>query len=353
MNEVNKKMLNTTTDDNNKLKNLYVKTNDDIYQDTINNNDNQDVVSILQLKPLTSDLNPGHISTSGQASSSLTSSSSICYTSGATRLANPDEIREARWKTMKELKKKGYVQIQTNIGNINLEIHCDITPITAWNFITLCNRNYYDNTIFHRLIPNFMIQGGDPTGTGKGGQSAWLQSFKDEIDSRLSHDTRGILSMANSGPKSNRSQFFLTFDPCKHLDLKHTIFGRLVGGMITLNKIEEIKTDKDDRPNNEIKILKTIVFTNPIDEADQILINQIKQTIQTRLANAKILPFPKSAANTTIKNVDDNTKNTTSIGKYVSSSSKVTNESIENFLKSQQQNIDNDNNNLKRKFSDR
>lgn len=354
MEEVNKKLQKSMTDEDDKLKNLFgQRTSEEMYQASVTSDDNQDVVKFLQLRPLTSDLNPGHVSTSGQASSSLTSSSSSCHTSAAIRLATSEEIRESRWKVMKALKKKGYVQIQTNIGNINLEIHCDITPIAAWNFITLCTRNYYDNCIFHRLIPNFMIQGGDPTGTGKGGQSAWLKSFKDEIDSRLSHDARGILSMANSGPKSNRSQFFITFDPCKHLDLKHTVFGRLVGGMQTLNTIEQTKTDKDDRPITDIKILKTIVFTNPIDEADQILFDQIKAAINTRLSNAKILPFPKNTTTTSIsiKKVDE--KSTSSIGKYVSSS-KATDESIENFLKSQQRNIDQDNSNsnLKRKFND-
>ncbi len=97
--------------------------------------------------------------------------------------------------------KKGHVQIQTNVGNINLEIHCDISMRTSWNFIALCKKGYYDNCIWHRCIPGFMIQTGDPTGTGSGGESAIAvgKQFKDEFDNRLVHDRRGVLSMANSG----------------------------------------------------------------------------------------------------------------------------------------------------------
>jgi len=109
---------------------------------------------------------------------------------------------------MRRLGKKAFVQMQTNMGNINLELHCDMAQKCCWNFISLCERGYYNDVIFHRLVEGFIIQGGDPTGTGKGGESAFGKgkSFRDEFDSRLSHDKRGILSMANSGRDTNRSQ---------------------------------------------------------------------------------------------------------------------------------------------------
>ncbi|GBO31436.1 Peptidyl-prolyl cis-trans isomerase-like 2, partial [Araneus ventricosus] len=123
-----------------------------------------------------------------------------------------------------------------------------MTPKTCENFIKLSKSGYYENTIFHRSIKNFMIQGGDPTGTGSGGESAWKKLFKDEFKPNLSHQGRGILSMANSGPNTNKSQFFITFRSCQHLDKKHSIFGRVVGGLDTLSKMEKIETDKDDKP---------------------------------------------------------------------------------------------------------
>lgn len=146
---------------------------------------------------------------------------------------------------------------------------------TSWNFITLCERGYYDNTIFHRLIPSFMIQGGDPTSTGTGGDSAFGGSFRDEFDSRLVHDRRGILSMANSGPNTNKSQFFITFAPASHLDLVHCVFGRVVGGNATLDRMEAIEADKNAVPVKEIMITGIHVMVNPIAEADELLIEQI------------------------------------------------------------------------------
>ncbi|KAK2574180.1 RING-type E3 ubiquitin-protein ligase PPIL2 [Acropora cervicornis] len=100
----------------------------------------------------------------------------------------------------------GYVRLQTSHGDLNLELHCEMVPKTCENFIKLCGSGYYDNTIFHRSIKNFMIQGGDPTGTGRGGESAWGEAFKDEFKPNLIHQGRGILSMANSGPNTNKSQ---------------------------------------------------------------------------------------------------------------------------------------------------
>ncbi|NWW29469.1 PPIL2 ligase, partial [Panurus biarmicus] len=143
------------------------------------------------------------------------------------------------------------------------------TPRTCENFIKLCKKNYYDGTIFHRSIRNFVIQGGDPTGTGTGGESYWGKPFKDEFKPNLSHTGRGVLSMANSGPNTNKSQFFITFRSCAYLDKKHTVFGRVVGGFETLTAMENVESDpKTDRPKEEIRIETTTVFVDPYEEAD-------------------------------------------------------------------------------------
>lgn len=111
-----------------------------------------------------------------------------------------------------------------------------------------------------------MIQGGDPTGTGRGGESYWKTPFPDEVKYNLSHDDRGILSMANKGKDTNGSQFFITYRPCTHLDKKHTIFGRVVGGLDVLNKMEAVPTDESDRPERDIMIKEVSVFVDPYEE---------------------------------------------------------------------------------------
>lgn len=171
-----------------------------------------------------------------------------------------------------KVKKKGYVQLVTNMGPINLELFCDRTPITCHNFLLLATRGYYDDTIFHRLIKNFIVQGGDPTGTGSGGQSAWGTPFKDECHSDLKHSGRGVVAMANSGPNTNKSQFYITLrGTWDHLDGKHTVFGRVVGGDETLDRIEAVEVDKKDKPKKEIKILKIIKYLDPYEEIEKAL----------------------------------------------------------------------------------
>eukprot|EP00478_Filoreta_tenera_P001144 GABV01001154.1.p1 GENE.GABV01001154.1~~GABV01001154.1.p1 ORF type:complete len:174 (+),score=51.84 GABV01001154.1:249-770(+) len=166
------------------------------------------------------------------------------------------EIRENKYARMKRESSKtdvvGYVRVRTSHGDLSLQLFCSKAPRTCHNFLTLCERGYYDNVTFHRLIVSFMIQGGDPTGTGTGGESAWDgRQMRDEISSELKHDARGILSMANHGLHTNGSQFFILFTPQKQLDGKHSVFGRVVGGMETLNRIETIPTDKKDRPQEK------------------------------------------------------------------------------------------------------
>jgi cyclophilin family peptidyl-prolyl cis-trans isomerase len=120
---------------------------------------------------------------------------------------------------------------KTAKGDITLELAADKAPVTVNNFVFLAREGFYDGTVFHRVIEGFMAQGGDPTGTGTGGPG---YRFQDEFDSSLVHDKAGILSMANSGPGTNGSQFFLTFGPTPHLNNKHSVFGHVVEGMDVL-----------------------------------------------------------------------------------------------------------------------
>uniref|UniRef100_A0A8C6M264 Peptidylprolyl isomerase like 2 n=1 Tax=Nothobranchius furzeri TaxID=105023 RepID=A0A8C6M264_NOTFU len=166
------------------------------------------------------------------------------------------------------VKKKGYVRLHTNVGDLNLELHCDKVPKAGENFIRLCKKGYYDGTIFHRSIRNFMVRI-KPKLDVVGGESFWGKPFKDEFRPNLSHTGRGVLSMANSGPNTNKSQFFITFRSCTYLDRKHSVFGRVVGGFETLTAMEKVECDpKSDKPKSEIKIISATVFVDPYEEAD-------------------------------------------------------------------------------------
>ncbi len=145
--------------------------------------------------------------------------------------------------------------INTNMGTIEIELFADKTPKTVENFVGLANKGYYDGIIFHRVIADFMIQGGDPTGTGRGGSSLWGTSFEDEFIHELRHDSPGILSMANSGPNTNGSQFFITLVPTPWLDGKHTVFGKVINGMNVVNDIGTVKTGPGDKPVEDIKMI--------------------------------------------------------------------------------------------------
>ena len=119
------------------------------------------------------------------------------------------------------------VTLETTQGSIEFELFNDIAPKTCENFTTHCKNGYYDGVIFHRIIEDFMIQGGDPTGTGRGGESIWGKPFEDECTPDLKFDKAGLLAMANAGPGTNGSQFFVTLKNTPWLDGKHTIFGRI------------------------------------------------------------------------------------------------------------------------------
>ena len=148
------------------------------------------------------------------------------------------------------------VVIETNQGNIEVALKTDIAPKAVENFVKHGLAGYYNGIIFHRVIKGFMIQGGDPTGTGRGGQSIWEKPFEDEVSSHAKFDRPGILAMANSGPRTNGSQFFITTAPATWLNNKHTIFGEVVKGYDVVQKIEGTKTGPGDRPIEEQKIIR-------------------------------------------------------------------------------------------------
>ncbi len=148
------------------------------------------------------------------------------------------------------------VFLETTKGTIEIELMPKIAPKTCENFVGLIEQKYYDGIIFHRVIKDFMIQGGDPTGTGTGGKSIWGNPFEDEVTPNVKFNEQGILAMANSGPNTNGSQFFITTIPTPWLNMKHTIFGKVVSGYDVVQDIENTPTAAGSKPKDEIKIIK-------------------------------------------------------------------------------------------------
>lgn len=143
--------------------------------------------------------------------------------------------------------------VKTNMGTIEIELFESQTPKTVANFVGLAEKGYYNGVIFHRVIENFMIQGGDPTGTGRGGESIYGAKFEDEIVPALKHEVPGILSMANAGPNTNGSQFFITLVATPWLDGKHTVFGKVIAGMEVVSAIGKVQTSKPgDKPVEDV-----------------------------------------------------------------------------------------------------
>ncbi|MDH3284077.1 MAG: peptidylprolyl isomerase [Acidobacteriota bacterium] len=143
--------------------------------------------------------------------------------------------------------------IDTSMGAVTLELYRDKVPRTVDNFVKLAKDGFYDGLIFHRVIKDFMIQGGCPSGTGTGGPG---YKFEDEFHKELRHDVPGVLSMANAGPNTNGSQFFITLVPTPWLDGKHAVFGKIVDGLDVIEAIGKVKTGAGDRPAEEIKLSK-------------------------------------------------------------------------------------------------
>jgi cyclophilin family peptidyl-prolyl cis-trans isomerase len=156
--------------------------------------------------------------------------------------------------------KKPYAVIETTMGTIELELFEKATPKTVKNFVELAQKGYYNGVIFHRVIDGFMIQSGDPTGTGRGGESIYGKPFEDEIVDTLKHSGPGILSMANRGPNTNGSQFFITLAPTPWLDGRHTVFGKVVKGLDVVQKIGKVQTSKPlDKPVKDVVMKKVTI----------------------------------------------------------------------------------------------
>ena len=205
--------------------------------------------------------------TTGKAAASFTSTGLTPHTSGERALLTDEEYM----LKPRRVKQKGYARIHTSLGDLNIELLAEFAPRAVWNFVHLAKKGYYRDVIFHRNIRNFMLQGGDPTGTGKGGTSIWGKNFQDEFDGPLTHDARGVVSMANKGKNTNSSQFFITYRPAKHLDRKHTIFGKVVGGMDTLGRLENVPvSETEKRPLEDVLIKDIVVFVDPFEEFQKL-----------------------------------------------------------------------------------
>ncbi|KAJ5152196.1 hypothetical protein N7492_010491 [Penicillium capsulatum] len=205
--------------------------------------------------------------TTGKAAASFTSTGLTPHTSAELALLSEEEYMLKRGR----VKGKGYARLNTTAGHLNLELYAEYAPKAVWNFIQLAKKGYYKDVTFHRNIKGFMIQGGDPTGTGRGGESVWGKYFADEFEGPLKHDGRGTLSMANKGKNTNSSQFFFAYRALPHLDRKHTVFGRLIDdpspSSTTLNALETHPVEStSNRPTPEIRIKDVTVFVDPFED---------------------------------------------------------------------------------------
>jgi peptidylprolyl isomerase len=160
---------------------------------------------------------------------------------------------------LEQMKAKSEIVLSTNQGDIQVRLFPDLAPLACENFIGLVEKGYYDGIIFHRVIKDFMIQGGDPTATGAAGESIWKKPFSDEFSEKVKFDKPGVLAMANSGSNTNGSQFFITVKPSPGLDGRYTIFGEVISGMEIVNKINSVATAKNDKPIEMQKIIKAYI----------------------------------------------------------------------------------------------
>ncbi|CAG2053951.1 unnamed protein product [Timema podura] len=211
----------------------------------------------------------------------------------------------------------GKVLLKTTVGDIDLELWSKEAPKACRNFIQLCLEGYYNGTIFHRVVKGFIVQGGDPTGTGTGGESIYGEPFKDEFHSRIRFNRRGLLAMANAGRNDNGSQFFFTLGATPELHNKHTIFGK-VGGETIFNmiKLQEALVDQDERPLYPQKIIKTEVLFNPfpdieprgiLKEAESNEENKKKKD-KSGVKNFKLLSFGEEAEEDEEETIEANRK---------------------------------------------
>ncbi|MBM3249991.1 MAG: peptidylprolyl isomerase [Candidatus Omnitrophica bacterium] len=153
--------------------------------------------------------------------------------------------------------------LETNQGTIEIRLRSDIAPKACENFTKLIEKGYYNGITFHRVIKGFMIQGGDPTGTGRGGSSIWGKPFIDEVRQDAAFDKPGLLAMANAGPNTNGSQFFITCAPTPWLNMRHTIFGEVTSGYGVVEKIENTPVDALGKPLETQKTVRAYIKSSP------------------------------------------------------------------------------------------
>lgn len=224
------------------------------------------------------------------------------------------EAREAKKQNKEEKTQQLIAKLSTSMGDIKVSLFYDQTPNTVANFVTLAKAGFYNGLIFHRVIPKFMIQGGDPNGNGTGGPG---YTFKDEIVATLKHDA-GVISMANSGPGTNGSQFFITVDPAHHLDGRHTVFGKVISGMDVVQKISKVKTTQD-RPDSPITI-KSISIEGDWYEAPQVEKQEnLSQEKFEKLSSKKVNKLLKDIS----KDLDFGTLDSSKLLQFNSSGSSV------------------------------
>uniref|UniRef100_A0A060T2U1 ARAD1C35574p n=1 Tax=Blastobotrys adeninivorans TaxID=409370 RepID=A0A060T2U1_BLAAD len=205
---------------------------------------------------------PKSIHTSHHLASSATSTAVDVHTK-----AIREDIAIEKLLRQKKFNEPGYATIDTDLGQLRIELYPKYSPKAVYNFVSLAKSGYYNGVSFHRNIKHFMIQTGDPSGTGAGGRSAFPNGkpFADETNTPLKHDSRGIVSMANKGKNTNTSQFFITYRRTPHLDGKHTVFGKVIGGLDVLEKLELVPTDSADRPTTTIRMKGIKIQSDPFE----------------------------------------------------------------------------------------
>lgn len=159
------------------------------------------------------------------------------------------------------------VTLTTNLGSLKVELACGDAPKSCENFLAHCAAGTYDGTLFFRNIAGFVVQGGDPTGTGKGGETIWGGLMDEETSDALLHDARGVVALNNRGPGTTGCQFFITYAPAAHLDGKYSVIGRVIDGFPTLDAMEAVPVGRKHRPEQDIKIERVHIHANPFAEA--------------------------------------------------------------------------------------
>ncbi|KAI0053372.1 peptidylprolyl isomerase-like protein 2 [Auriscalpium vulgare] len=240
---------------------------------------------------------------SGATGASLTSTSVDPKTTSAKLVWDEEEIMfedisnplKGKGKEKDVGKRRAYVRVVTSLGgSLNIELFCEKAPKTCYNFLMLAREGKYNDCLFHRLVPGFMT--GDPTGTGSGGQSYWGTPFRDEYDLKgaAKHDSRGVVAMANKGAGTNGSQFYIAFKAASHLDKKHTVFGKLVGGEDVLDALEKLpRKDGTERPSKPVRITEVVIYQDPFEEYKTRLAKKLAKKAEATDAARSASTVPK------------------------------------------------------------